>query len=71
MRHPTYFYPSLRNLPKFEDGQDLAEYMLLVALIAVMVIGAISLIGGEVEDIFVHSVLVIGRAAGPAAEFLG
>jgi pilus assembly protein Flp/PilA len=60
----------LRNLHQDEDGQDLAEYMLLVALIAVVVIGAISLIGSKVQDFFIHNLLVIEQAVSFAPEFL-
>ena len=35
-----------------EKGQDLAEYALLVGLIAITVILAITLIGGDLRDIF-------------------
>ena len=39
---------SLRN----EEGQDLLEYALLVALIALVCFGAIGLAGGKVNQIF-------------------
>ena len=35
-----------------EDGQDLLEYALLVALIALVAVGAVQLAGGLVRDIF-------------------
>jgi pilus assembly protein Flp/PilA len=35
-----------------EDGQDLLEYALLVALIALVAVGAVQLAGGKVKDIF-------------------
>ena len=35
-----------------EDGQDLLEYALLVALIALVAVGAVQLAGGRVRDIF-------------------
>lgn len=35
-----------------EDGQDLLEYALLVALIALVATGAVGLAGGKVSDIF-------------------
>jgi Flp pilus assembly pilin Flp len=35
-----------------EDGQDLLEYALLVALIALVAAGAVGIAGGRVRDIF-------------------
>ena len=35
-----------------EDGQDLLEYALLVALIALLAIGAVQLAGESVNEIF-------------------
>ena len=35
-----------------EDGQDLLEYALLVALIALIAIGAVQLAGESVQEIF-------------------
>jgi Flp pilus assembly pilin Flp len=37
---------------KHERGQDLAEYALLLALIALLVLGSVSLIGVELESVF-------------------
>ena len=34
-----------------EDGQGLAEYALILALIAVFVIGAVTFLGGQIDDI--------------------
>ena len=39
---------SLRN----EDGQDLLEYALLVALIAIVAVAGVTAAGGEVDAIF-------------------
>ncbi len=33
-----------------EEGQDLAEYGLIVALIAVVAIGALTVLGGNITD---------------------
>ena len=41
-----------RLLAREESGQDLLEYALLVALIAIFCVGAISVAGGSVEDVF-------------------
>lgn len=35
-----------------EDGQDLAEYAILIGLIALVVIGAVTLVGGAVSNLF-------------------
>ena len=34
-----------------EDGQGLAEYALILALIAVVVIGAVTVLGGQIDTI--------------------
>ncbi len=44
----TYLNSMLR---KEENGQGLAEYALILALIAVFVIGAVTLLGGSINDI--------------------
>jgi len=35
-----------------EEGQTLAEYALILALIAVVVVGAVILLGGNINNIF-------------------
>ena len=35
-----------------ESGQDLAEYALLIALIAIVVIAAVTLLGGNIQTVF-------------------
>jgi len=40
-------------LPHPEQGQDLAEYSLFLGLIALVVVVSITLIGGEISDIFI------------------
>ena len=42
----------LTSLTKSERGASLVEYALLVALIAVVVIGAVTLLGGTTRDTF-------------------
>lgn len=42
----------LLRLLRDEAGQDLAEYALLIALIALVVIGAVAALGGQVQAIF-------------------
>jgi pilus assembly protein Flp/PilA len=39
-------------LPQDEEGQGMAEYGLILALIAVVVIGALTLMGGNLETLF-------------------
>jgi pilus assembly protein Flp/PilA len=42
---------SVRDLER-EDGQTLAEYGLILALIALVVIVAVTLLGGQINGIF-------------------
>jgi pilus assembly protein Flp/PilA len=42
----------LRGLLRKDSGQDLLEYALLVALVALVAVGAITATGGSVNDIF-------------------
>ena len=42
----------LLNLLPNDEGQDLAEYALLVALIALIVVGAVSTLGTNIEAVF-------------------
>ena len=35
-----------------EDGQGLVEYALILVLIAIVVIGILSLLGGKVSEVF-------------------
>jgi pilus assembly protein Flp/PilA len=44
----------LRNLARGDEGQDLLEYALLVALIALVAVAAITLTGTNVQAIFVR-----------------
>jgi len=46
------FISRLRSFVRDEEGQDLLEYALLVALIALVCVGAIGLAGTNVNDIF-------------------
>ncbi len=39
---------------KSEKGQSLVEYALILALVAIVVIGALSLLGGEAHDQMEH-----------------
>jgi Flp pilus assembly pilin Flp len=45
----------LRNLRRFgrrDDGQDLLEYALLVALISVFAVGAVTTLGNTINTVF-------------------
>jgi pilus assembly protein Flp/PilA len=42
----------LRSLVRDDSGQDLLEYALLVALIAIFCVGAIQAAGGSVSGVF-------------------
>lgn len=39
-------------LPRDEKGQDAAEYALLIALIAIVIIAAVTLLGTNISSIF-------------------
>ncbi len=47
-----YFRTWLRTVIKDEKGQDLAEYALLIALIAIVVILAVTALGNQIQRIF-------------------
>jgi Flp pilus assembly pilin Flp len=40
------------KLRRSEDGQDLLEYGLLMALIAIFAIGAVSMLGNTIQSVF-------------------
>jgi pilus assembly protein Flp/PilA len=56
-------YTRLQTLTRNDEGQDLLEYALLVALIALVAVGAITLAGTNVNVIFGK----IATALAPAA----
>jgi len=47
-----YLRTWLRTVIKDQRGQDLAEYALLIALIAIVVIVAVTFLGQQVKSIF-------------------
>ncbi len=42
----------LKNFKREEEGQDLLEYALLIALIAIVCVGAVTFAGTQVRDAF-------------------
>ena len=44
------------RLRRSEEGQDLLEYGLLVALIAIFAMGAVTAVGNTVHDVFWQSI---------------
>jgi pilus assembly protein Flp/PilA len=58
------FITRLRALARGDEGQDLLEYALLVALIALVAVAAITLTGANVNTIFTK---VAGALVVPAA----
>ena len=42
----------VKSVARNEEGQDLLEYALLVALIALVAVGAVTAAGGAVSNIF-------------------
>jgi pilus assembly protein Flp/PilA len=42
----------IRSLWKNEEGQDIAEYAVMLAVILVIVVGTINLIGGNANNVF-------------------
>lgn len=55
-------------LATHEKGQDLSEYALLIGLIALVVVGAVTLLGGDISQVFTDigtSVSNWGPFAGP------
>ena len=57
------FITRLKKFAHAEDGQDLLEYALLVALIALVAVGAVTLAGKNVSTIFNSIATALGTAA--------
>jgi pilus assembly protein Flp/PilA len=53
----------VHSLLRKDEGQDLLEYALLVALIALVAVGAVTLAGGKVKEIFTAIANQIGVPA--------
>jgi Flp pilus assembly pilin Flp len=43
---------NLRNLWSDEDGQDIAEYSVMLAVVLVIVVGTVRLIGSNASNVF-------------------
>jgi Flp pilus assembly pilin Flp len=52
LRYMVNAQTAIQSLIRKDEGQDLLEYALLVALIALVAIGAVQLAGGQVKTIF-------------------
>ena len=52
----------VKSFANQEEGQDLLEYALLVALIALIAVGAVTLAGQSVSTIFGNIAAAIGGA---------
>ena len=50
------FMNRLRGLVRNEEGQDLLEYALLVALIVLVAVGAVSAVGSAIYTVFWQSI---------------
>ena len=48
----TFLRIANEKFPKADDGQDLLEYGLLAALIAIVAIGAVSSVGQTIYNVF-------------------
>ena len=51
----------LANL-KREEGQGLAEYALIIVLVAIAVVGALTALGGQIDSVFSSIVTTLSGA---------
>jgi len=51
----------LRKLWSREEGQDIAEYAVMLAVILVLVVGTLRLIGGSANNVFSAAASSIGQ----------
>ena len=54
----------IQRLLRDESGQGMVEYGLILALVAVVVIGALTLMGGQIGEIFDNVVDALGGGGG-------
>jgi len=57
------FIEYVKSFVREDEGQDLLEYALLVALIALVAVGAVTAAGTSVNDIFTAVAGQLGTAA--------
>jgi Flp pilus assembly pilin Flp len=50
----------LRKLWRDDEGQDIAEYAVMLAVILVIVVGTIRLIGSQANNVFSETASAIG-----------
>ena len=55
-----YFVNHLRSLVRNEEGQDLLEYALLVALIALVAVAAVNTVGNTINSVFWQAIAASG-----------
>lgn len=53
----------LAGLAAAEDGQGLTEYALIIALVAVVVIGAVLALGHQIVNVFTHVTNCLGNTS--------
>jgi Flp pilus assembly pilin Flp len=51
----------LRKLWLQEEGQDIAEYAVMLAVILVLVVGTVRLIGGNANNVFSATASAVGQ----------
>ena len=51
----------LRRLWSDDEGQDIAEYAVLLAVILVLVVGTVRLIGGNANNVFSNTASAVGQ----------
>lgn len=52
----------MKNFFKDESGQGMVEYGLIIALVAIVVIGALTLLGPEIEKVFTKATTELTEA---------
>lgn len=58
-----YWLTWLRTTLRREEGQDLSEYALLIALIALGVVAAVGLLGDQINAVFGQITTALGYVA--------
>ena len=55
-----YFFFRIMNALRREDGQDLVEYALIIALVAILLVTALTALKGGISDVFSSIVAAFG-----------